>query len=161
MLALAVFLSGWFIPTAQAQTSLPTTIKRKGKLPGGTAYQSLVKAKYGRLRRATPANRIAAASSPGNTVVAVGDAPEGFGKIFTWDRKDDEILLVVFINAADSLGISIDGIRNDDIVEITSAAGIASFSEDKGSPLASSIVGLVAVGAKAAGGLQASPRSFQ
>src|SRR5262249_14724933 len=61
---------------------------------------------------------------------------------------DAEVLLVLFINAADPLGVSIDGLEAGDQVQVVSASGIASFSEDKGNPLASSIVGLVAAGAK-------------
>ncbi len=56
----------------------------------------------------------------------------------------------MFINAADPLGISIDGMQAGDKVQVMSASGVASFSEDKGNPLASSIVGLVATGANVA-----------
>jgi len=161
MLALAVFVSGWFIPTAQAQTPAGTQIQRDGKLPDGSAYRSLVMKKYGRSDRTASANRIAAASSPGNRVVRVGNEPRGFGKGFIWDRKDDEILLAVFINAADDLGVSIENVRRNDIVEVTSAAGISSFSKDKGNPFALSIVGLIAVGAKAGAGLAGAPRPFR
>src|SRR5436190_1436422 len=76
------------------------------------------------------------------------DLPPGFGKGFVWDRADNEVLLVMFINAADPLGISIEGMQAGDQVQVLAASGIASYSEDKGNPLASSIVGLVAAGAK-------------
>jgi hypothetical protein len=128
-------------------------IKQTGKLPGGAAYRSLLKAKYGVALKTKPANVIAAGSSSGNRLVAVGDGPQGFGQTFEWDRKDDKILLAVFLNAADELGVSIAGVKKSDVVQITSAAGIASFSEDKGNPLASSLVGLVAAGTNVALGL--------
>ena len=50
------------------------------------------------------------------TVTTVGGdgMPTGFGKGFTWDRSQDEALLVLFINAADPLGISIDGLQAGD-----------------------------------------------
>ena len=92
--------------------------------------------------------------------MAVGKHPQGFGKTFIWDRADDQILLVLFINAADDMGISVLGVQQNDVIEITSAAGIASFSEDKGNPLASSIVGLVGVGAKAALGIAGLPEAI-
>jgi hypothetical protein len=84
------------------------------------------------------------------TVVGGEGLPPGFGSGFTWDRVENEALLVMFINAADPLGISIDGMQAGDQVQVLSASGIASYSEDKGNPLASSIVGLVAAGAKVA-----------
>lgn len=159
MLALTLSLCGWFIPTTRAQTNLNERIHRDGKLPGGSAYRSLITTRFGRTRTAR-ANRIAANSSTGNALVQVGDQPEGFGKGFIWDRKDNEILLAAFVNAADDLGVSIDGIAPNDIVEIKSASGIASFSKDTGNPLASSIVGLIAVGAKAAAGLEGIPEAI-
>ena len=139
---------------------LTTKIQRDGKLPGGTVYRSLVTTKYGRARRKAPGNHLALNASPGNKVVQVGDEPEGFGKQFLWDRKDDEILLVVFVNAADNLGVSIANIRRSDIVSVTSASGIASFDEDTGNPSASSLVGLLAVGAKTGLGIAGFPQAI-
>jgi hypothetical protein len=136
---------------------LTTKIQRDGKLPGGTVYRSLVTTKYGHPRRTASGNHLARDASPGNKVVQVGDQPEGFGQRFLWDRKDDEILLAIFVNAADNLGVSIENIRRSDIVSVTSASGIASFDEDTGNPLASSIVGLLAVGAKAGLGIAGVP----
>ena len=74
------------------------------------------------------------------TVVGGEGLPNGFGKGFSWDRAEDEALLVMFVNAADPLGVSIDGLQAGDQVQVLSASGIASFSEDTGNPLASSIV---------------------
>jgi hypothetical protein len=124
-------------------------IKKNGKLPGGTAYRSLVAEKYGSHLKSRPANMIAANGSPGSQIVGVGTGPDGFGQTFQWDRKDDKVLLAVFLNGADELGVCIAGVARSDIIQITSAAGIASFSEDKGNPTASSLVGLVAVAADA------------
>ena len=84
------------------------------------------------------------------TTVGGDGVPAGFGKGFTWDRAENEAVLVVFVNAADPLGVSIDGLQAGDTAQIMSASGVASFSEDKGNPLASSIVGLVATGANVA-----------
>ena len=55
ILALTVFVSGWFMPTAQAQTDIAEKIHRDGKLPGGV-YRSLVTSKFGcpRTARANP-----------------------------------------------------------------------------------------------------------
>src|SRR5262249_28446676 len=89
-----------------------------------------------------------AATKSGLTVVGGEGLPPGFGSGFHWDRADEDVLLVMFINAADPLGVSIDGLQAGDQVQVMSASGIASFSEDKGNPLASSIVGLVAKGAE-------------
>ncbi len=152
--ALAGLPPGPLTPAARAQAGQAQRleqIRRAGKLPGW-AYRTFVAAKYGTPRR-TPANVIARAASPGSSVVQVGDEPPGFGKVFQWDRKDDKILLALFINAADDLGVSVAGLERGDVVQVSSASGIASFSEDKGNPTASSIVGLIATGAKAAAGL--------
>src|SRR5262249_21768808 len=133
-------------------------IKRNGKLPGGATYWRHAEALHAGPKRTVAAaalNKQAGARSAltagtRSTLTTVGGEglPPGFGKGFTWDRADSEILLVMFINAADPLGISIEGVQAGDQVQVLSASGIASFSEDKGNPLASSIVGLVAAGAK-------------
>jgi hypothetical protein len=79
------------------------------------------------------------------TVVGGDGLPKGFGSGFHWDRNaDQDVVLVMFINAADPLGVSIDGLEAGDEIQVLSASGIASFSSDKGNPLASSIVGLLA-----------------
>lgn len=151
MLALAFLFGGWWTPGAATQSPAQrqALIQRNGKIAGGPAYRSMVEAKYGISLRSTRGNLIAANGSSGSSVVQVGGEPQGFGKGFQWDRQDDKILLAVFLNAADDLGVSIAGVERSDTIQISSAAGVASFSEDKGNPLASSIVGLVAVGGKA------------
>lgn len=135
------------------------TIKRTGKLPAGASYwrhAELVHHGHKRTTAATPLNvkpgtRPALTTGKGSALTTisgatVGDPPPGFGKGFTWDRADNEILLVLFINVADPLGISIDGVQAGDQVQVVTAAGLASFSEDKGNELATSIIGLVAKG---------------
>lgn len=82
-------------------------------------------------------------------LVTVGNQPDGFGSGFIWDRSHDEILLAMFINPADYLGVYVDGIMPGDWVEVTSAAGIATFSTDQGHPFISSLVGLAASGGDA------------
>lgn len=124
---------------------------------GGERLLNTFKDKYKKTISVRRANVIATTASAGNGLVVVGDHPEGFGKTLFWDRADDEILLVLFINAADDMGISVLGLQPNDVVQVTSAAGIASFSTDKGNPIASSIVGLVGVGAKAGLGLAGFP----
>jgi hypothetical protein len=149
-LTAAVLLGPLLSPAhGRSDGDTPAKIRQAGRLPGGAAYQSLVRTKYRQLST-RPGNAIAANASAGNALVEVGEAPAGFGKGFIWDRKDDEILLVAFLNAADDLGISIAGVTRSDMIEIGSASGVASFSKDTGNPTASSIVGLVAVGADAA-----------
>jgi hypothetical protein len=143
-------------------------IKRTGKL-SGASYWQLAEARHPGKKRTVPAKpflKAKAGAAPGAlaaggrsslTVVGGEGLPEGFGKGFTWDRAEDEALLVMFINAADPLGISIDGLQAGDEVQVLSASGVASFSEDKGNPLASSIVGLVAAGANVALGAAGAP----
>src|SRR5262249_22883670 len=93
----------------------------------------------------------------GHALVTVGDPPPGFGKGFVWDRTDKEVMLVMFINAADPLGVSIEGMEAGDQLQVLSASGIASFKSDKSNPLASSIVGVVAAGARVAVGAAGAP----
>lgn len=138
---------------------LMADIERAGKLPGASYWQ-MAEARHPGKKQTVAARpmlkakagpmALAAAGKSSLTVVGGEGLPEGFGKGITWDRADPEALLVMFINAADPLGISIDGMQAGDKVQVMSASGVASFSEDKGNPLASSIVGLVATGANVA-----------
>lgn len=151
---LAIFLS--FQPV-QAQ---PTRIDEKDiKRLGGNTFYKKLKAKH-RTLQIKKANVIAPNSSSGNRIVDVGKHPIGFGKTFIWDRKDEELLFAVFLNAADDLGVSIIGVQECDQMQITSAAGIASFAKDTGNPRASSIVGLIGVGAKTASGIFGFPEAI-
>jgi hypothetical protein len=72
-----------------------------------------------------------------------GTPPEGFGPIFEWDRDQfEQVTLSAFINAADALGLMIAGARAQDRIEVTSASGLGSFTQSRGS-LAVSLIGLV------------------
>jgi|KBSMisStaDraftv2_1062788.scaffolds.fasta_scaffold08452_1 hypothetical protein len=129
--------------------NLLEVIKNTGKLPGGSSYRSFLKSKYGSHLKSNPANTIATSASSGSNIIGTSASPTGFGQTFEWDRKDDKVLFAVFLNAADELGVCIAGVERSDIIQITSASGISSFAEDKGNPTASSLIGLIAVGAKA------------
>lgn len=89
----------------------------------------------------------------------IGDQPDGFGTGFKWGREDDEILLAVFINVADYLGVSIDGLYPGDVLKFCSGTGTASFTKDDGNPIASSLVGLVATGARIATSIAGFPEA--
>jgi hypothetical protein len=92
-----------------------------------------------------------ALTASGSRLIVGGEGlPKGFGVGFTWDRAEPEALLVMFVNAADPYGISIEGLKAGDQLQVMSASGIASYSEDKGNPDADSIIGLVAKGANIA-----------
>jgi hypothetical protein len=153
-------------------------IKRDGKLQGGANYwrhaealhrgkkrtveATLLKATAGTADRrpaAAVAPKAQAGTSSSLTTVGGDGLPPGFGKGFTWDRSDNEVLLVLFVNAADPLGVSIEGMQAGDQVQVLSASGIASFSRDKGNPLASSIVGLLAAGGKVVAGAEGAPEA--
>jgi hypothetical protein len=130
-------------------------IMRDGKLPGGDAYWQRVKLLHGPDRLAFSATVLGTQTRTGSQLyqlqqpAEVGRPPEGFGHGFHWDRKDDQIRLVLFINAADTVGVCIDGVQDGDMVHVTSAAGLCYFDKDKGNPRLASLVGLVAAGAQA------------
>jgi len=106
-----------------------------------------------RTRRA-PNVRITPARVPGliakdaGTVDTIGEAPPGFGQVFTWNRADAEIVLIAFLNSADTMGIAIEGVKNGDRLIVESATGIASFSEGNGK-LIGGIVSVIAAAAQA------------
>jgi hypothetical protein len=141
---------------------LAELIKRKSRLEGGATYWDNQRLHS----HFTPvSNKALMLGSPqtdtGNSqIITVGDAPEGFGSGFSWDRKEDQALLVIFINAADFLGVSIEGLEPWDSIEITSAAGIASFSEDNGNSTKRSLIGLVATGATVAATVTGHPEAI-
>ncbi len=160
--------------TKAGMAAVKDAIKRGGKLPGGANYWRHAEALHRGKKRTIAATPLLAKAGPGDkrpaaalkanavtrhslTTVGGDGLPAGFGKGFTWDRSDNEVLLVLFINAADPLGISIDGMQAGDQLQVLSASGIASFSKDKGNPLASSIVGLLAAGGKVAAGAEGVP----
>lgn len=79
---------------------------------------------------------------------SVGDEPEGFGAAFHWGREENQALLVVFVNAAGSAGVAIEGLEPWDHIEVTSATGIASFAEETENETLTGLIGLVAIGAE-------------
>jgi hypothetical protein len=121
-----------------------------------TAYmqmaQGLYKGKDGKVHKAQSVHalNLSTGKPVGSSLTTVGGdgVPAGFGKDFHWDRQDQAVKLVLFINAADPLGVSISGLKKGDTIEITSATGKASFSKDTGNPGLSALLGLAAVGTK-------------
>jgi hypothetical protein len=165
LVAMVIIAGSVSLPVATAQAGMQATknireeIQRNGgKLPRARV-RALSRALYRGERVTRPGNRIARRASAGNTVEQVGDQPEGFGQQFNWDRKDDEILLAMFVNAADYIGANIAGVQQGDEIQIVRAEGIASFAEDTGNPTATSIIGLVGVGANVALGLAGFPEA--
>lgn len=75
---------------------------------------------------------------------------KGKAKSFFWDRKEKQLRVAVFIDAADPLGISIENLKPGDQIQIVSIAGKASFSKAKNTKdNVGSIIGAVADGAEA------------
>ena len=72
--------------------------------------------------------------------VPVGQPPAGFAKTIEWNRRLKEATFVIFVNAADPLGVAISNLKKGDEVEVASAVGYASFGEGSGR-ITSSIVG--------------------
>ncbi len=83
------------------------------------------------------------APDPNVGVQSIGRSPRGYGKVFQWDRVEKQITLVAYINPADPLGVAVTNLQSGDIVEVTSATGMASFSDGNGR-LISSLVGAAA-----------------
>lgn len=137
---------------------LKQTVHNSGRLPRSTYWHSAEVLRGG--KRQIIAASVLVKSTGKSAALTSGDSklttiggqglPEGFGSGFTWDRADNEVLLVMFVNAADALGISVDGLKAGDQVQVISASGVASYSQSKGNPIASSLVGLAAAGAKVA-----------
>jgi hypothetical protein len=87
--------------------------------------------------------------TPKSTVVQVGEAPEGFGKYIAWDADDSGLAAVVYLSAADYLGVAITGVKRTDTIEFVSMVGLASFDEDTKNQGAGAFIGLIAAGASA------------
>lgn len=137
-------------PDVSAQSGLKALQKQIKKNPKVSArgYAATARRVRGRAPRGAARKVYRPLSRRTLRSTKVGQPPEGFGNTFHWDRKED-VLLAVFVNAADPLGVSITGGQPGDRISITGASGLATFSKDKGNPLAASIVGLVSIGAKA------------
>lgn len=100
----------------------------------------------------TIAARLAAPSKakPKSQLVTVGEAPDGFGKQVLWNQADAQLAVTIFLSAADPLGVMISGVKRTDTIELVSATGYASFSEDTENEGAGAIIGIIAAGAKVA-----------
>ena len=60
----------------------------------------------------------------------VGTVPEGTAPNFNWDRDKFEVVtLTAFINAADPMGVMLTGVKAVDHITVTSASGLAAFTE--------------------------------
>ena len=103
----------------QELRAFQTRIKTAGKLSSDD-YWASVRQVFGKSKVLRPGNVIARSASALTSTAAVGEQPEGFGKGITWDRKNDAILLVMFFNAADGLGVSIAGVETGDNIQIQS-----------------------------------------
>jgi hypothetical protein len=92
------------------------------------------------------------------TLDTIGEAPPGFGSVFTWNRADAEIMVVVFLNSADPMGIAIVCVKNGDRLIVENATGIASFSEGNGRLIAG-IISVVATAAQAGTAIAGAPEA--
>ncbi|CAN7783888.1 hypothetical protein LJR175_008357 [Variovorax sp. LjRoot175] len=104
-------------------------------------------------RRAIPASKTLAGRfakpgqpKPRSTMVTVGESPEGFGKSVSWDAADNSIATIVFLSAADPVGVLISGVQKTDTIEVVSATGLASFAEETKNEGVGAFIGLVAAG---------------
>lgn len=76
---------------------------------------------------------------------------DGKNKGFFWDRQEEEIVVVMFVNAEDPTGVFVENLRPNDVVSVREMAGIASFSDNKDEKEAlSGFIGLLATGASVA-----------
>jgi hypothetical protein len=91
----------------------------------------------------------AGAPKPQTTITVVGDAPPGFGKTVNWHPNDAKLAVIVFLNAADPLGVMISGVKTTDVIRFVSATGNASFSEETENEGVGAFIGVVAAGATA------------
>jgi hypothetical protein len=91
--------------------------------------------------------------TPKSITVAVGEAPDGFGKQVLWDATDGELSAVIFLNAGDDRGVMISGVQESDTIEFLSSTGIASFAENTQNKYAGAVIGIVGAGATVAAGV--------
>jgi len=87
---------------------------------------------------------------PRSTVTVVGEAPDGFGKQVMWAPEDAALAAIVFLNAGDSLGVMISGVKATDTIEFIFAGGLASFAEETENEGVGAFIGVVAAGATVA-----------
>ena len=138
----------------QASQVVQSSINRAGVVNvSARSFVSRNTAFYGPARtlaaRQTIAGRLTSAGqpTPKSTVVTIGESPDGFGKQVIWDPADEGIAVVIFLSAADPLGVMISGVKRTDTVEVVSSTGLASFDEDAKNEGAAAFIGIVAAGA--------------
>ena len=116
--------------------------------PRITTQQVLDEAKAAPGARAVAARVLGQTKKAVGTFDFVGDAPEGFGKqVFTWNRADRQLNLVVFINPADLTGIALRNLKSGDVLRIESATGEATFAEGHGEVIGG-LIGVLGAGLK-------------
>jgi hypothetical protein len=81
-----------------------------------------------------------------SSIIQVGSAAVGLGVEFDWDRSQQACLVGMAINASDTLGVAIGGLKAGDKVEVLRATGICTFDKDTGHPLLASLIGLLGEG---------------
>jgi|GEM_PF-2994426 len=123
-------------------------IDRTGKLSVKTHRRRIQR--LASTKRGSGREKRVATNKRGFTVVVPQNAPKDWSPLITWDRdKDSSSLFLIYVNAAQMDGVSIAGAQTGDRLEILDVSGVASFTKDKGNPLAAGISTLVAVGANA------------
>lgn len=85
---------------------------------------------------------------PASQTQRVGAAPEGFGKYVMWSEKDPQLALMVFLNAGDSLGVGVLGVKTTDRIQFVASVGHASFAEETENKGISGLIGIAAAGAE-------------
>jgi len=126
--------------------------QRKARAFGSTVTLPGERSAAARIARAVAAkgeSTAAASHLPSSTTTQVGEAPDGFGKYVQWDENDEALALVLFVNAADPLGVGILGVTPGDTLELVAAVGLASFDEEIENEGISSLIGVIAAGAQA------------
>jgi hypothetical protein len=143
-------------------------IEHQGRLAAGErSYLARNAALYGRRRRLPPSRTLAARLTkpgrprPKSTVetVELGKAPEGFGKRVLWAPDDSALALLIYLNATDSLGVAISGVKATDTIEFISDTGVASFAEETENEGVASFIGIVAAGASAVASAYGAPEA--
>jgi hypothetical protein len=126
------------------------------RLPKRDTVAAAVAAQQLAPRRGTPALH-----APASTTQQVGAAPNGFGKYIGWAAGDEQLALVIFLNAGDPTGVAIQGVKATDRIQFVAAAGSASFAEETKNKGVAAAIGVVAAGAQvtaaAFGAPQAAP----
>lgn len=106
-------------------------IELTGHLPGGTDYVEAIRVLRGpKDRRGTERDESARLTEDH---AEFGTHPEGFLNIFRWNRQHDRIRIGMFLNAQDVGGLCIQNVRRHDLLQVSSATGIAAFAANAGS----------------------------